>query len=601
VAPRGVATKLSLAIAFVLLLSVGALSLLAVTMSRQSLRDQVSSANRTAANLAARAIDLYLADAASIMREASGRPKLSQEIRTAKWAEAARVLDNFLHHFPQFDYVFVQDPHGIIRVRVPDAPTVGQDFSHREFFQAVARTRALYIFDVYVSQAAQRPVVSIAVPVLEGGSEVKGVLVGALSLKAMSDVVSAISKEDAAQLYVVDRKGTLIARSHGNWATSRPEDLTSLPIVQAVLAGETGTIEFTDPASSEALLGAHVPIARLGWGVVGTKSVSTAFAPADRLSRWLLGTALGCGALAVVLGWRLARTLTGPLTRLASATDRVATGDFDVRVPVEGRDEVAALATSFNRMLNVKRGIMHPPVSAGNPPQDIHPSRDRCQVGREGAQVLADDRPDRRVTRQQSHPSGVLRRAVSQGPHAIPCTEGRQGAILLPRRAAPRAHARSHPGRMRSAGTSTRRMPLKLNRSSTSYTRGSADTRRTTVANTSRTFWLKCTPPIVTFDRSTLTRWFGSNMDHSTPPSFSRPVHACQGRRSRAAQRADSIIAASAAPAAAAVAGVAGVRVWEPAVLSFGAGRLRSLGATDSLSSAQHRPPYDPALPPHRA
>lgn len=195
---RGLATRLSFAIALVVVVSVGAMSLLAVSISRQSLRDQVSIANRTAANLAARAIEQYLADAASIMREAAGRPKLSQEIRTGNWAEVAKVLDNFLRHFPQFDYVFVQDPQGVIRVRIPHAPTVGQDFSHRDFFQEVVRTQALYVSNVYVSQAAQRPVVSIAVPVVERGETVKGVLVGALSLRTMSEVVSAIGKDDGA-------------------------------------------------------------------------------------------------------------------------------------------------------------------------------------------------------------------------------------------------------------------------------------------------------------------------------------------------------------------------------------------------------------------
>jgi hypothetical protein len=196
VAPRGLATKFSFAIALVVVVSVGAMSLLAVSMSRQSLRDQVSIANRMAANLTARAIEQYLADAANIMREASGRPKLAQEIRTGNWAEAATVLGNFLRHFPQFDYVFVQDPPGVIRVRVPDAPTVGQDFSHRDFFQEVMRTRTLYVSDVYVSQAAQRGVVSIAVPVTDSET-VKGVLVGALSLR-IEVPVAATSRVDPA-------------------------------------------------------------------------------------------------------------------------------------------------------------------------------------------------------------------------------------------------------------------------------------------------------------------------------------------------------------------------------------------------------------------
>jgi len=152
----GFATKLSLAIALLAIVSLGTMSLLAVTLSRSSLRDQVLSVNLTAAALTARAVEQYVADAASIMREAPGRPKLSREIRSANWPEARKVLENFLQNFTQFDYVFVQDPQGVIRVRVPHAETVGQDFSFREFFREVIRTRRLYISQVYVSKAAQR-------------------------------------------------------------------------------------------------------------------------------------------------------------------------------------------------------------------------------------------------------------------------------------------------------------------------------------------------------------------------------------------------------------------------------------------------------------
>jgi signal transduction histidine kinase/ActR/RegA family two-component response regulator len=350
VVPQGLATKLSLAITLVVIVSLGALSLLAVSISRATLRDQALAANLTLATLAARAVEQHLIGAISIMREAPGRPKLGQEVRSNNWPEATKVLENFLRHFPQFDYVFVQDTQGVIRARVPHADSVGQDFSFREFFQAVMRTRTLYTSDVYESKAAQRPVVAIAAPVLEGPDRVAGVLVGALSLQTMTDVVSAIAKDDGAQLYIVDRKGALIARSSGTEPGLRG-DLAALSIVQAAVASKAGTMEFPAADGREILLGAHAPISRLGWGVVGIKPASIALAPADRLRRWLFGTTVGCAALAVVLGWRLAHALTGPLARLATATRRLAEGDFDVRVTPEGRDEVAALAASFNRMV----------------------------------------------------------------------------------------------------------------------------------------------------------------------------------------------------------------------------------------------------------
>lgn len=59
---------------------------------------------------------------------------------------------------------------------------------------------------------------------------------------------------------------------------------------------------------------------------------------------------LGGAAVAVLLAVYLSRTLTRPLHELALAAERVAGGEEGVKVPVEGRDEIALLAGSFNSM-----------------------------------------------------------------------------------------------------------------------------------------------------------------------------------------------------------------------------------------------------------
>lgn len=355
--------KFSLGIALLLIVAFGIMSYLAISIIRTSLREQAFSANLTAARLAARALEQYVTDAASIMTEAAGRPKLSAEIRSANWPEARKVLENFLSNFPQFDYVFVQDPDGVIRVRVPHAETVGQDFSFRDFFQEAMRTRRLYISGVYVSKAAQRAVVSIASPVMDSDN-VKGVLVGALSLQSMSKFVSVIGQEDGNLLYVVDQKGFLVAHSEG--VKENPENIKGQAIVQAVLAGKSGTMEFHEPDSGESFLGAHVPIPKLSWGVVAKKPAFVAYAAADRLRQWLVWMAIGFTVTAVLLGWGLARTLTGPLVRLTDATEKLASGDLAARVKPESRDEVAVLANSFNHMadrLQVSYGVLQREVA----------------------------------------------------------------------------------------------------------------------------------------------------------------------------------------------------------------------------------------------
>jgi two-component system OmpR family sensor kinase/two-component system sensor histidine kinase BaeS len=67
--------------------------------------------------------------------------------------------------------------------------------------------------------------------------------------------------------------------------------------------------------------------------------------------RWLLvAGALLAGALGVLLGVVLSRSLTAPLRRLATAARAVADRDFSRRVHVEGSVEMAEVAEAFNEM-----------------------------------------------------------------------------------------------------------------------------------------------------------------------------------------------------------------------------------------------------------
>jgi two-component system response regulator HydG len=68
---------------------------------------------------------------------------------------------------------------------------------------------------------------------------------------------------------------------------------------------------------------------------------------------WLQMSALSLGILLLALAGTLlfVRRITSPLTALAQATQKVNKGELSVSVKVQGQDEVATLASSFNQMV----------------------------------------------------------------------------------------------------------------------------------------------------------------------------------------------------------------------------------------------------------
>ena len=75
--------------------------------------------------------------------------------------------------------------------------------------------------------------------------------------------------------------------------------------------------------------------------------LSAQFAQRPR-GRWL-GLLLTLAVVVAVGAWPLARRITRRLERLQARVDALGAGDLSARVEVEGSDEIAALARSFNR------------------------------------------------------------------------------------------------------------------------------------------------------------------------------------------------------------------------------------------------------------
>jgi signal transduction histidine kinase len=85
---------------------------------------------------------------------------------------------------------------------------------------------------------------------------------------------------------------------------------------------------------------------RLGDG----RWLAARFGQGRRHPGWIFATFLGLVALAVGLcALPVVRWITRRVERLQAGVERLGLGDLGARVPVEGKDEVAALAHSFNR------------------------------------------------------------------------------------------------------------------------------------------------------------------------------------------------------------------------------------------------------------
>ncbi|MBI5849835.1 MAG: sensor histidine kinase [Planctomycetes bacterium] len=293
-----------------------------------------------------------------------------------------RELDLLPGFHSDFQVVLVADAKGDVRITVDSFVNDGQGRAAREamtpasvagadwFEGAMAAQRSLVWTDRHLSEFLHRnperssrdPAdysIGLAVRIAgdAGRSGVVYVVVPWHRVQQIVDDVAARLRGDAgfagSVAMVCDPVGRVLASSaRERYADHAPPAALAGAIRTATPAANL--VSFVDPADGEHLAGS-ARVSRgaergLDWRGVVEIPARELFATIRDFDRVLLG--LGAFVFGTLLVWSLiaSRAILRPVRDLARATREIARGAVDVRVRVRGRDELAALARSFNGM-----------------------------------------------------------------------------------------------------------------------------------------------------------------------------------------------------------------------------------------------------------
>jgi two-component system sensor histidine kinase BaeS len=132
----------------------------------------------------------------------------------------------------------------------------------------------------------------------------------------------------------------------GNGSARHLAFARAVAVVAAIPAADNGQGSVTVGGRDLLYVARATPAGR----IVLVRGAGLAFAEWRPFLWSLVIAGLGGALLAAVLSYALARRLTRPIGALAAATERVASGEGDVEVPVHGEDELAGLGRAFNQM-----------------------------------------------------------------------------------------------------------------------------------------------------------------------------------------------------------------------------------------------------------
>jgi signal transduction histidine kinase len=153
---------------------------------------------------------------------------------------------------------------------------------------------------------------------------------------------------------VLDPKGKVIGHPFQKWIDAEL-DLSQIPPVKAIMAGQTGVIQFYSPAYHADMIAAYTSVPETKWGVMVPQPMDELYAQAEEVRSAAVAISFLGLLAAAIISWCLARYISRPLQAVETAAGAITEGDFSVRAPNFPQyvpQELHRLASSFNQMLD---------------------------------------------------------------------------------------------------------------------------------------------------------------------------------------------------------------------------------------------------------
>jgi len=231
-------------------------------------------------------------------------------------------------------------------------------FTTERCFLFVRQTEKQYVSGIKPSPFNSRPTILMGMPVFTPQGKLRGVLLAELRVSLIEKLREQIKFGKRGHSAIVDQNGRVIAHPNPQWMAEM-KDLSSWPIVQAMMAGKQGVTEFYSSFVKQDMVAGYASVPGTGWGIMVPQPKSEVVAQVNRFmySNYFWG---GLGlVIAIVIGVLISGWITRPINRLARASqnllDNYLVGDIAYPSDYEPRE---ARQLGF-AMKSLVRGLQH--------------------------------------------------------------------------------------------------------------------------------------------------------------------------------------------------------------------------------------------------
>lgn len=218
-----------------------------------------------------------------------------------------------------------------------------------DFSGAEADSHGFIVTSPKVDPIFKQATIEVQVPVMEQG-RLRGIIGATVLLRDLADLVSKEAVYNTGYSWVMDGEGRYI--SHPN-----PDNLAevmALPedsrLIESIVAEGSGEAVLMNPNGETEYLSYRRVNDLLDWYMVISLYSSDVYSTVRGL---IINLAIIFIVVVIISGgvsWFLAKDITGPIESLIDVTTKFTAGVKGIRANVDSKDEIGALATSFNNM-----------------------------------------------------------------------------------------------------------------------------------------------------------------------------------------------------------------------------------------------------------
>jgi len=233
-----------------------------------------------------------------------------------------------------------------------DNNTVRANITTREYFQQAIKGQTV-ISEPIISKATGNIIITIAAPVKDETGNIIGVYLNAINLSYLSDEINKEKFGQTGYAYLLDKTGVVVA--HPTKTNIMKENFTNdsygtlAETAKKMIAGQNGSSEYIYEGVKK--VSSYRPISSTGWSVAVVAPRSEIYKSIDYITIILVIASIVIIAFISIIIIISVRMVIKPVAEMVKITEKIAGGDFSLKVNTKSRDEIGSIAIALNKMV----------------------------------------------------------------------------------------------------------------------------------------------------------------------------------------------------------------------------------------------------------